>query len=713
MKQTKQSHWKMALLALASVALLTPVVHGQTVTAGTGQLILGFRATANPGQTVNLEVNLGSMIKFYEATPGSEIALPALSTADLAATYGAGWNSRSDLFWGTIGTAPTAASWSSNAVTVPARTLWASAPNCAPAWVAGSSTAQATPVSKVLTLLTGAPASLNGASNTANSTASAVINNSLAGSWSIQEGAGISFNFFNPTIDNFQGTNIVVSQLYELRPGTGTGVYMGDLILRNTGMSFRKAAPTAAICRNITVQAGTNCQASVTVDDIDNGSTGLCLLLGLSANGPFPVGTTNVTLTVTDSNGSNSFCTASVTVQGAAPVLPTRAPISQCSPVVSYTVGAATGCNTPIGLPVCTPPSGSSFPNGVTTVRCTATDAASKIGSNSFTVTISGSAPTIVGASPITQCATVATFAPTATDCSGASVSVVCLPASGSTFTSGVTTVRCTATDTASRIGSNSFTVTISSAAPTIVGASPISQCSPVATFTPTATDCSGASVSVVCSPASGSTFAIGNTTVRCTATDIASRIGSNSFVVTVLSTPPTLSSCPANIATNVASASNTTVVVSFSTPTATDCASAAATVVCSPASGSAFALGSTTVRCTATDTAGRTNSCSFSVSVSGLGLGAINSAVDALTDEKMTAGRKSSLNGNLTRAQAKLTAFNLDPTKTSLLKQSCAQLKAFITKVTIYKRLGIINATDADALLASANAAKLANGCL
>jgi hypothetical protein len=55
--------------------------------------------------------------------------------------------------------------------------------------------------------------------------------------------------------------------------------------------------------------------------------------------------------------------------------------------------------------------------------------------------------------------------------------------------------------------------------------------------------------------------------------------------------------------------------VVSF-TVTATDNCDLTPTVVCSPASGSFFPIGTTTVNCTATDDCGNTDSCSFTVTV-------------------------------------------------------------------------------------------------
>ncbi|MFL6216239.1 MAG: HYR domain-containing protein, partial [Blastocatellia bacterium] len=89
-----------------------------------------------------------------------------------------------------------------------------------------------------------------------------------------------------------------------------------------------------------------------------------------------------------------------------------------------------------------------------------------------------------------------------------------------------------------------------------------------------------------------------------------------NSAMATTTVDPiaPTIT-CPANV-TAVAALTcpaTTTAVVNFA-PTVTD--NCSATYVCSPASGSAFPVGTTTVSCTATDTAGNTATCSFGVTV-------------------------------------------------------------------------------------------------
>lgn len=75
---------------------------------------------------------------------------------------------------------------------------------------------------------------------------------------------------------------------------------------------------------------------------------------------------------------------------------------------------------------------------------------------------------------------------------------------------------------------------------------------------------------------------------------------------------PPTLT-CPANRQVSAVSAQPTP--VNFDTPAAQD-GQAPVNVSCSPASGSSFPLGSTTVTCTATDALARTATCGFTVSV-------------------------------------------------------------------------------------------------
>jgi hypothetical protein len=140
-------------------------------------------------------------------------------------------------------------------------------------------------------------------------------------------------------------------------------------------------------------------------------------------------------------------------------------------------------------------------------------------------------------------------------------------------------------------------------------------KCTALVTYTsPTVNDnCAGATVA--CSPASGSAFQKGTTTVTCTATDAAGNTATCSFTVTVNDTQAPVITGPANQTRVTARPGDANVAVNYPAPIATDNCSVA-TVVCLPPSGSIFAVGTTTVSCTATDTSGNTASCSFTVSL-------------------------------------------------------------------------------------------------
>jgi hypothetical protein len=134
-----------------------------------------------------------------------------------------------------------------------------------------------------------------------------------------------------------------------------------------------------------------------------------------------------------------------------------------------------------------------------------------------------------------------------------------------------------------------------------------------VVTFTATAEDADPANPAVDCQPPSGSTFPLGATTVDCSATDAAGNTANGSFTVTVVDTTPPSLNLPSNI--NETASSNSQAVVTYSA-TATDLVDGAVPVNCTPASGSSFPVGPTTVNCSATDAAGNTANGSFTVTV-------------------------------------------------------------------------------------------------
>src|SRR4029079_6850079 len=121
------------------------------------------------------------------------------------------------------------------------------------------------------------------------------------------------------------------------------------------------------------------------------------------------------------------------------------------------------------------------------------------------------------------------------------------------------------------------------------------------------------AQITLTCAPASGSTFALGTTTVTCNAHDAAgNNAGPETFSVTVRDTTPPAIASTANITVNATSASGAT--VTYPVPTASDLVDGSVTVACTPASRSSFANGTTTVTCTAKDA--HTNSASRTFTV-------------------------------------------------------------------------------------------------
>jgi len=73
-------------------------------------------------------------------------------------------------------------------------------------------------------------------------------------------------------------------------------------------------SPPVALCSDVTVKAGSNCSANASVDNGSSDPDGDPVILTQNPPGPYPVGSTLVTLTATDPYNLTSSCTATVTV---------------------------------------------------------------------------------------------------------------------------------------------------------------------------------------------------------------------------------------------------------------------------------------------------------------------------------------------------------------------------------------------------------------
>ena len=120
----------------------------------------------------------------------------------------------------------------------------------------------------------------------------------------------------------------------------------------------------------------------------------------------------------------------------------------------------------------------------------------------------------------------------------------------------------------------------------------------------PATSDAVDGSGTAACSPASGSTFAVGTTTVTCTASDAAGNAATpTTFRVVVRDT--TAPVIAAHGGETAEATGPNGAVVTYAAPATSDAVDGSGTAACSPASGSTFAVGTTTVTCTASDAAG------------------------------------------------------------------------------------------------------------
>lgn len=130
----------------------------------------------------------------------------------------------------------------------------------------------------------------------------------------------------------------------------------------------------------------------------------------------------------------------------------------------------------------------------------------------------------------------------------------------------------------------------------------------------PTARDVVDGPVDITCSRDSGSIFALGSTTVTCSAIDKAGNSSANTFEVTVQdNTPPVIE--PHGHITAEATGANGAIVI-YTPPSTDDIVDGPGTASCLPVSGSVFPLGINTVTCSATDKANNTATDTFEVTV-------------------------------------------------------------------------------------------------
>lgn len=357
-----------------------------------------------------------------------------------------------------------------------------------------------------------------------------------------------------------------------------------------------------------------------------------------AADSAFPLGTTTVTYTATDTSGNTSQTSFTVTVNdtenpvisGLSGDISVNNAQGLCSSNVTWTAPSSSD-NCPGVMLTTSHLPGTTFDVGTTLVTYTAMDANGNSSTGSFNVeVIDAEHPQInglpsglsVGADPGICAASVMWSAPSTQDnCMVASTSSNYEP--GAIFPVGITEVTYVVSDVAGNQTLASFMVEVSDLQNPIVETTTdnvsvtneLGQCSSAASWTPP-TFIDNCEVGVVTSDAlPGDTFPVGETTVTYTATDIHGNASSTSFTVTVTDNEnPTLSSLPLDI-TQGTDLGNCSAIVTWADPTASDNCGIDSTTP-SQASGTSFPLGTTTVQYMTTDIHGNSASASFTVTI-------------------------------------------------------------------------------------------------
>jgi uncharacterized protein YjbI with pentapeptide repeats len=423
--------------------------------------------------------------------------------------------------------------------------------------------------------------------------------------------------------------------------------------------------PTIAAPAAVILEANGN---PLSTGDIGTASGGDLFGATITSNAPagFPLGATTVIWTATDSNGNVSSAPQTVTVVDTTPpTLPAY---------IDQTVQATSTDGTPVTWSElaediydgtvavsCSPASGFEFPIGITSVSCSASDAALNTASASFIVTVEDTtAPVLdtvvppMGFDPETpypfelaaNADTITVVWPVSVTDADPNLNISCevdgtlldqvgnLTFDGAqitatfsyAFPAGSTTVTCTATDSVNPETTLQFTVDVVDVTPPAAPAIPPDDFSSIEAASPNgatviwsplyADDVVDGSVLAVCSKASGSVFPIGTTTVSCTATDAAGlpSVASTFGVTVVDTTAPTLLGVPTSTIFVAAGASGTASPDVYAGISTSDIADPAPILVCGPAT--VLPFGENTITCTSTDASTNAASASYVINV-------------------------------------------------------------------------------------------------
>jgi hypothetical protein len=212
-----------------------------------------------------------------------------------------------------------------------------------------------------------------------------------------------------------------------------------------------------------------------------------------------------------------------------------------------------------------------------------------------------------------------------------------------------------------------------------------------------------GSGVQTITCPVGTSGFPLGTTTVGCVAYDAVGNQSVGSYTVTVRDVDGPKLSLPSNLVVNATSPAGAAVTYSAS---ADDVGAPPATISCSPPSGSTFAIGQTTVSCTATDSLGNPSTGSFTVTVKGAKEQLADLIQKVVYASSLPPSAKTLLIGKLNQLLA-----HFDPLTPTQRQALCLALQVFKEAVQLQAGKTITQAQAAE-WVADANRIRAVLGC-
>jgi PKD repeat protein len=395
--------------------------------------------------------------------------------------------------------------------------------------------------------------------------------------------------------------------------------------------------PTA-LCQNVTVQLDASGNASIVAEDVDNGSSDNCGIVGLTVNPSTFIcsnlGANSVTLTATDASGNSASCNATVTVEdninptAVCQDITVQLDATGNATVVAVDVNNGSTDNCSVTSFTLTPNSFTCTDLGPNSVTLTVSDAAANTSTCTAVVTVENNVSPTALCQNITVSLDVngnATIVPSQIDngsfdaCGNTSLS---LDISSFDCTDlGLNTVELTVDDNSGNISTCSATVTVEDSidpnavcqnATVYLDANGSISLDPLSLDNGSSDNCAIASYTL-----SQSDFLcanLGQSIVTLTVADASGNRDDCIAVVTVFDTiSPVINSCPSNMVI-VPGSTDCSPSVTWIDPNESD--NCTVTMASNFSSGDNFPVGTTIVTYNAEDQSGNTASCSFTVTI-------------------------------------------------------------------------------------------------